>query len=177
MEYKKFITSIKKRLTNKAKRISKSIHGSIADPYIKNKIKKGNLEIPSNIIQEKKSVKRKYPKISPFYPDSTFKEELSERAKHFETASVVFNSGKALKNENGSEIDDKGVVFRINFMPTRGFEKKVGSRTTVRVLGREWLFSEKDEILVRTYCKKEYIEKEYNNYKRSEKLRKTIKIF
>ena len=47
-----------------------------------------------------------------------------------DTCAVVGNSGVLLSSERGAEIDAHEAVLRINYAPTKGFEKYVGSRTT-----------------------------------------------
>ena len=59
------------------------------------------------------------------YEDSEFK---------YDTCAVVSNSGRLLKHENGEEIDKAQAVFRINYPPTEGYEKHVGSRTTFDIV-------------------------------------------
>ena len=59
------------------------------------------------------------------YEDSEFK---------YDTCAVVSNSGRLLKYENGEEIDKAQAVFRINYPPTEGYEKHVGSRTTFDIV-------------------------------------------
>jgi hypothetical protein len=58
-------------------------------------------------------------------------------------------------------------------MPTKNREKKVGSRTTVRVMGREWIFKERDEILIHTYNDKSYLKSDLKNYNKSRQLRES----
>ena len=50
---------------------------------------------------------------------------------------VVGSSSNLLQAQKGSEIDDHDAVFRVNFAPTEGFEKDVGSRLSYRVGGFE----------------------------------------
>ncbi|KAJ3605815.1 hypothetical protein NHX12_027859 [Muraenolepis orangiensis] len=47
---------------------------------------------------------------------------------------LVSSSGQMMGTGAGPEIDSAACVFRMNVAPTRGYEKDVGSRTTVRVL-------------------------------------------
>ena len=50
------------------------------------------------------------------------------------TCALVSSSGMLLDSNAGSQIDSADCVFRLNSAPTLGFEKDVGSKTTVRVL-------------------------------------------
>ncbi|XP_019613606.1 PREDICTED: alpha-N-acetylgalactosaminide alpha-2,6-sialyltransferase 5-like [Branchiostoma belcheri] len=47
---------------------------------------------------------------------------------------LVFNSGQLLGHQAGPDIDQSDCVVRMNDAPVTGFEKHVGTRTTVRVL-------------------------------------------
>uniref|UniRef100_A0A6T7WP01 EGF-like domain-containing protein n=1 Tax=Pyramimonas obovata TaxID=1411642 RepID=A0A6T7WP01_9CHLO len=51
----------------------------------------------------------------------------------FKSCAVVGSSGILLLYDHGDEIDNHDAVFRFNSAPTRGYESKVGSRTTVRL--------------------------------------------
>lgn len=57
---------------------------------------------------------------------------------------VVGNSPGLLGRNRGREIDAHDVVLRYNFAPTRGYEADVGTRTTVRVMGRSWVVNESE---------------------------------
>ncbi|XP_071484598.1 alpha-N-acetyl-neuraminyl-2,3-beta-galactosyl-1,3-N-acetyl-galactosaminide alpha-2,6-sialyltransferase-like [Diadema antillarum] len=48
------------------------------------------------------------------------------------SCAVVSSSGHLLKTDAGHEIDSAECVFRMNSAPVRGFERDVGSKTTVR---------------------------------------------
>jgi hypothetical protein len=65
---------------------------------------------------------------------------------------VVGNSGSLLDHAYGSEIDSHDAVIRFNAAPTKGYEKHVGKKTTIRVQNIDNLgFREpKDEMLVFT---------------------------
>lgn len=55
---------------------------------------------------------------------------------HFEfegSVAIVGSSGSLKGKELGEEIDDHDVVVRFNRAPTEGYEKDVGSKTTLRV--------------------------------------------
>lgn len=53
---------------------------------------------------------------------------------HCNQCALVSSSGHLLGAGAGEEIDKTGCVFRMNNAPTEGFEKDVGSRTSVRVV-------------------------------------------
>ncbi|KAK3281089.1 hypothetical protein CYMTET_11093, partial [Cymbomonas tetramitiformis] len=61
----------------------------------------------------------------------------SEPTWQFTSCAVVGNSGSLLSGEYGMEIDSKQAVFRINYAPTHGFERYVGSRTTFDVVNQQ----------------------------------------
>ena len=50
------------------------------------------------------------------------------------TCALVSSSGMLLDSNAGSQIDSADCVFRLNSAPTLGYEKDVGSKTTVRVV-------------------------------------------
>ncbi|XP_015798544.3 alpha-N-acetyl-neuraminyl-2,3-beta-galactosyl-1,3-N-acetyl-galactosaminide alpha-2,6-sialyltransferase isoform X2 [Nothobranchius furzeri] len=53
---------------------------------------------------------------------------------HCNQCALVSSSGQMLGADAGEEIDQKGCVIRMNNAPTSGYEKDVGSRTSVRVV-------------------------------------------
>ncbi|XP_041826564.1 alpha-N-acetyl-neuraminyl-2,3-beta-galactosyl-1,3-N-acetyl-galactosaminide alpha-2,6-sialyltransferase isoform X2 [Melanotaenia boesemani] len=53
---------------------------------------------------------------------------------HCNHCALVSSSGQMLGASAGEEIDKTGCVIRMNNAPTRGYEKDVGSRTSVRVV-------------------------------------------
>ena len=65
---------------------------------------------------------------------------------------VVGNSGSLLDHTYGAEIDSHDAVIRFNAAPTKGYEKHVGKKTTIRVQNIDNLgFREpRDEMLVFT---------------------------
>lgn len=138
------------------------------------KVERGRFYIPKTFVYTKVEVSNLYPNIFPFYPEKEFEEVIRERTVKLETAAVVFNSGLVLKRQWGHQIDAADVVIRVNFMPTSGFEDHVGSKTTIRVLGREWLFQEKDEILIRTYNSRDYTQSDIINYQQSLRFRESV---
>jgi len=52
----------------------------------------------------------------------------------YRSCAVVGSSPEVLLYEDGAEIDRHDAVFRANLAVTRGYEKHVGNRTTVRVI-------------------------------------------
>ncbi|CAJ1070184.1 alpha-N-acetyl-neuraminyl-2%2C3-beta-galactosyl-1,3-N-acetyl-galactosaminide alpha-2,6-sialyltransferase [Xyrichtys novacula] len=76
---------------------------------------------------EKSSELRGYMRISPGRVDQF----LDMHCNH---CALVSSSGQLLGAGAGEEIDNTGCVLRMNDAPTQGFEKDVGSRTTVRVV-------------------------------------------
>ncbi|CAI5526056.1 unnamed protein product [Closterium sp. Naga37s-1] len=51
----------------------------------------------------------------------------------WKTCAVVGNSGALLLREDGEEIDKHDMVLRFNTAPTKGYEKQVGRKTTIRL--------------------------------------------
>lgn len=52
----------------------------------------------------------------------------------FESCAVVGSSGVLRSRPQGEHVDRHQAIFRLNAAPTRGFERVVGSRTTVRLV-------------------------------------------
>lgn len=62
----------------------------------------------------------------------------------FQTCAVVSNSGRMALHEHGAAIDSHDAVIRFNSAPTRGFEKYVGGKTTIRVFNSQLMFGHED---------------------------------
>ncbi|XP_019750098.1 beta-galactoside alpha-2,6-sialyltransferase 2 [Hippocampus comes] len=52
----------------------------------------------------------------------------------FKTCAVVASAGAILRSRLGKEIDAHDAVLRFNAAPTEGYEKDVGSKTTIRII-------------------------------------------
>jgi len=59
--------------------------------------------------------------------------------------SVVGNSGALLENEYGNKIDSNNSVIRFNNAKTDGYEKHVGSKTSIRILNCHFIMNVLDE--------------------------------
>ena len=96
------------------------------------------------------------PELSEYIPDEDdihIRGGLRPYAKSLgRRCAVVGNSGSLLDHTYGSEIDSHDAVIRFNAAPTKGYEKHVGKKTTIRVQNIDNLgFREpKDEMLVFT---------------------------
>ena len=96
------------------------------------------------------------PELSEYIPDEDdihIRGGLRPDAKSLgRRCAVVGNSGSLLDHTYGSEIDSHDAVIRFNAAPTKGYEKHVGKKTTIRVQNIDNLgFREpKDEMLVFT---------------------------
>jgi len=55
----------------------------------------------------------------------------------FSTCAIVGSSGSMLKSSFGKEIDSHTFVMRFNQAPTVGYEKRVGSKTSLRLQNQE----------------------------------------
>ena len=157
-------------IKTKLRSIYRPIYNHLIFTFLDRQVKNDKFPIPE-LIYQKNQIANVYPSIYPFYPNLSFLDAVKEHTTRLETVAVLFNSGVVLEKEWGSEIDDHNIVIRVNFMPSFGFEKHVGSKTTIRVLGRAWIFQEDQEILVHTYNDEKYLKSDLENYKTSEKLR------
>ena len=78
------------------------------------------------------------------------------------SCAVVGNSPLVLQQNAGPSIDRHDVVIRFNFAPTRGFERHVGTKTSVRFMGKTWVWSKEagdrgpEPILIHRYNQKGY---------------------
>jgi hypothetical protein len=69
----------------------------------------------------------------------------SERLLDGKDVAVVGNSGKLLDGNYGDIIDSHDVVIRFNWAPSEGYEKYVGSKTTIRLSNTHFLKAVVDE--------------------------------
>lgn len=83
------------------------------------------------------------------------------------SCAVVGNSPVLLTRNDGASIDGHDVVIRFNFAPTTGFEHNVGTKTSIRFMGKSWVWSEApvnsslpDPILMHRYNYKKYFEED-----------------
>lgn len=71
----------------------------------------------------------------PLLPESF--DEIADSYK-FGSCAIVGNGGSLKLTELGQAIDSHDIVVRINHAPVKGFEKRVGQRTTMRVMNSLW---------------------------------------
>jgi hypothetical protein len=80
-----------------------------------------------------------------------FPERVSPWGRSVKSVAVVSSSPALLDTGYGPLIDDHDIVIRFNFAPSRGYEDDVGSRTDIRIMGRNWIFWEGDEVIIHRY--------------------------
>lgn len=86
-----------------------------------------------NFVRMSKKIETQRLPIRPF--SGTAKEE-TDFPSVFKSCAVVGSSSVLLNNSHGIDIDSHDAVFRSNFAPIRGFEKDVGSKTTVHICNK-----------------------------------------
>jgi len=60
---------------------------------------------------------------------------VEDRSESYSSCAVVANSASVLRGSNyGFHIDSHDAVFRVNYAPTKGFEERVGERTTYDIV-------------------------------------------
>ncbi|KAM8855977.1 beta-galactoside alpha-2,6-sialyltransferase 2 isoform 1-T11 [Spinachia spinachia] len=72
-------------------------------------------------------------------------EQLHRRQERssFKTCAVVTSAGAILRSGLGKEIDAHDAVLRFNAAPTEGYERDVGSKTTIRIINSQILANPK----------------------------------
>lgn len=109
----------------------------------------------------------KYRKLRLFYNPIKLNYINANQKKTYKTTAVIFNSGLNNFQNKGKEIDSHDYVIRINlgtgiFDPTH-----LGTKTSYRVLGKDWIYFDGNEILARTYNNLSYYENDKKNLKKN----------
>ena len=87
--------------------------------------------------------------------DLSEKQCLSKTSYKCRDCAVVFNSGVLLNSSKGPRIDSHHCIFRINDAPIFGYEKDVGTRTTIRFIASSVRIHQLQEIYSRENSSKE----------------------
>jgi hypothetical protein len=130
----------------------------------------------SDLIYSCQNIPDKYNLIKKYYPKYNILDVIPNKNKNKNkhkkiTCAVVFNSAELLDQNHGSKIDSHDLVIRVNFAMTSSFKSSVGERTDVRILGRDWIYWEKNEIIIHTYNSKDYYYSDIENILSSKSLR------
>lgn len=72
--------------------------------------------------------------------------EINTKSKIQTNCAIVSNSGSLSDSNLGQEIDSHDIVMRFNNAPTLGYERDVGSKTSIRFVNSQLLLKEKFNI-------------------------------
>nr|XP_046238823.1 beta-galactoside alpha-2,6-sialyltransferase 2b [Scatophagus argus] len=64
----------------------------------------------------------------------------------YQSCAVVMSAGAMLNSSLGREIDSHDAVLRFNAAPTKGFERDVGTKTTIRIINSQIVARPKHEF-------------------------------
>ena len=109
-----------------------------------------------NFFFSKNQISKNYPGVSPYLHDIELLGKVNERNDTKKTTAVIFNSSLSNFQNKGWEIDSHDYVIRINLGTGQFKPDHLGNKTTFRILGKNWIYFDKNEILRRTYNKHEY---------------------
>jgi hypothetical protein len=92
-----------------------------------------------------------------------YKNNINPFKDKVDSVAIVGNSSCLLDSTYGKKIDKHDKVVRFNLAKTYGYEDNVGSKTDIRLLGKNLLFQEKNEIIIHRFNKPEYLKYNVDN--------------
>tara|TARA_B100000131_G_scaffold297808_1_gene316899 strand:+ start:19 stop:693 length:675 start_codon:yes stop_codon:yes gene_type:complete len=72
-------------------------------------------------------------------------EIIKDLSLYNKTIAIVGGSSSLMENNYGKEIDQYDFVIRFNRAPTKGYEKHVGSKTSLRVMGEQFFLNRSEQ--------------------------------
>ena len=121
-------------------------------------------------IHEYNDILKKYRELKLFYHPIKLNYIEANQKKTGKTTAVIFNSGLKNFQNKGKEIDSHDYVIRINLGTGKFDPIHLGTKTSYRVLGKDWIYFDGNETLARTYNNINYYENDKINLKKNSEI-------